>query len=74
MEELKQWCPLMNSECRYDCGFMAEGELDVCCAFKIIAEHLVGGSIGIRTYAEEPVCVTTDSYRINGGFHVSCNS
>lgn len=63
----------MNCECREDCGFQAEGELDVCCAFKVIAEHLVGGTVGIKTYADETVCVTTDPVHIGGGFEANVN-
>ena len=70
MDEFQAWCPIMNSKCRMDCGMKAEGDLGFDCAIKVIAEHLAGGSIGIRTYADEAVCVTTDNVHTGGGFNV----
>ena len=71
MEEIKSfWCPFTNDECREDCALNSQGEIDNGCAFRIIAEHFVGGSIGVKTYGGETIAVTTDSIHTNGGFNV----
>ena len=74
MEENKSWCPIMNSKCRMDCEWMTDDEVyEVSCSIRKIAEHLDGGSIAIKTYAKDAVCVTTDPEYTDTGFHVHCH-